>query len=309
MNKINVNFGFFDYQYISSNIGDDVQTLAMIGMLKKMKEIHSLKFPSNFSEYNCIINPNAKYILNMIPINRDNSSKTPQHIQNIICVMNGWFMHKIDTPMGRSKFTGLSKTKLFNNNLDWPPPSNIKPIFISFHINNKDMLKDCYIPYYKLQEPIGCRDRSTAQYLANKGVNSYFSGCLTLTLDNIHKSQKGNAEYNVDIPSTGRSKYITHQKRTYASMNYVRRIPIAQTLLDGYASAKLVTTNRVHVMLPCLAYGTKVNFIIKKQNDPRLVGILELIENKDLLKKTIEGIEQDFKQKVLATIQKYYTEI
>ena len=39
-------------------------------------------------------------------------------------------------------------------------------------------------------------------------------------------------------------------------------------------------------MLPCLAYGTKVNFIIRKQNDPRLVGILELIENKDLLKKT-----------------------
>ena len=33
MSKINVNFGFFDYQYISSNIGDDVQTLAMIGML------------------------------------------------------------------------------------------------------------------------------------------------------------------------------------------------------------------------------------------------------------------------------------
>jgi hypothetical protein len=306
MSKINVNFGFFDYQYISSNIGDDIQTLAMIGMLKKMKEIHSLKFPLNFSEYDCVINPDARYILNMIPINRDNSSKTSD-IPNIICVMNGWFMHKIDTPMGRSKFTGQSKIKLFKNNLDWPPPSNIKPIFISFHINNKYMLEDCYIPYYKLYEPIGCRDRSTAQYLENKGVNSYFSGCLTLTLDNINKSQKGNDEYNVDILSTGKSKYITHQKLTYSSMNYVKRIPIAQKLLDGYASAKSVTTNRVHVMLPCLAYGTKVNFIIKKQNDPRLLGLLELIENKDLLENTIEGIEQDFKVKVLATIQKYYT--
>jgi hypothetical protein len=172
--KVYVNFGFFDYQNISSNIGDDVQTLAMIGILKKMNEIHSLKFPSGFDKYNCIINPEAKYILNMIPINRDFSSKTPQNIQNIICVMNGWFMHKIDTPKGRSKFTGLSKRKLFNNDLDWPPPSNIKPIFISFHINNKDMLDECYIPYYKLNEPIGCRDRSTAKYLANKGINSYF---------------------------------------------------------------------------------------------------------------------------------------
>jgi len=305
--KVYVNFGFFDYQNISSNIGDDVQTLAMIGILKKMNEIHSLKFHSGFDKYNCIINPEAKYILNMIPINRDFSSKTPQNIQNIICVMNGWFMHKIDTPKGRSKFTGLSKRKLFNNDLDWPPPSNIKPIFISFHINNKDMLDECYIPYYKLNEPIGCRDRSTAKYLANKGINSYFSGCLTLTLDNIYKNQKGNTKYSVDIPATDRSRYITHQQRRYASMNYMQRIPIAQNLLDGYARAKLVTTNRVHVMLPCLAFGTKVNFKIKKQNDPRLVGIIELINNKQLLKKTIDEIEQDFKTKVLVTIKKYYS--
>lgn len=304
--KTYINFSFFDYQYISSNIGDDVQTLAMIGMLKKMDEFHSMEFPPRFSKYNCIINPNSKYILNMIPINRDNSNKTDKNLKNIICVMNGWFMHKVETDTGRSKFTNLPKSKIFNNNIDWPPPSNIKPIFISFHINNKDMLDECYIPYYKMNEPIGCRDRSTSKYLTDRGIDAYFSGCLTLTLDNINKNCKEDTKYNVDIISPD-GKYITHQKHKYGLMDYTKRIPIAQKLLDGYAKAKLVTTNRVHVMLPCLAFGTEVNFIVKRKNDPRLVGILELIHDKELLKNTIEGIEKDFKKKVMEKVEKYYT--
>jgi ArsR family metal-binding transcriptional regulator len=90
-------------------------------------------------------------------------------------------------------------------------------------------------------------------------------------------------------------------------MDYTKRIPIAQNLLDGYAKAKLVTTNRVHVMLPCLAFGTEVNFIVKKNNDPRLVGILELIDDKELLKSTIKGIEEDFKKRFMEKVIKYYS--
>ena len=303
-----INIGFFHYKLITSNIGDDIQTLAMIGMLKKMNQFHSIKFPQKFSEYDYIINPKSNLILNMIPLNRDYLSTTDHTINNIITVMNGWFMHKIDTDTGRSKFTKLVKKKLFNNNLDWPPPSNIKPIFISFHINNKDMLDNIYTDYYKQYEPIGCRDKSTSQYLSVNGINSYFSGCLTLTLDNIHKTENNGFQYYVDIPvgDNIQGKYITHQKKEYAFMDYTQRIPIAQKLLNGYAQAKSVTTNRVHVMLPCLAFGTKVNFIVKKQNDPRLTGILELIDNEKLLSETINKIETDFKEKVWHAVQKYY---
>jgi hypothetical protein len=158
-----------------------------------------------------------------------------------------------------------------------------------------------------MNEPIGCRDRSTSKYLTDRGVDAYFSGCLTLTLDNINKKNKENATYNVDIVSPNNGKYITHQKHMYGLMDYTQRIPIAQKLLDGYAKAKLVTTNRVHVMLPCLAFGTEVNFIVKKNNDPRLVGILELIHDKELLKSTIKGIEEDFKKRFMEKIVKYYT--
>ncbi|WP_372752554.1 polysaccharide pyruvyl transferase family protein [Labilibaculum sp.] len=80
-------------------------------------------------------------------------------------ILNGWFMHYPE---------------------NWPPSKNINPLFVSFHISpkTKDLLiSDKAIEYYKLHEPIGCRDHDTVELLKTKGVNAYFSGCLTLTLD------------------------------------------------------------------------------------------------------------------------------
>ena len=80
-------------------------------------------------------------------------------------ILNGWFMHYPQ---------------------NWPPSSHINPLFISFHISPKTkalLLSNKAIEYYKLHEPIGCRDHDTVELLEEKGVNAYFSGCLTLTLD------------------------------------------------------------------------------------------------------------------------------
>lgn len=84
----------------------------------------------------------------------------------------------------------------------WPPSNKIKPLFISFHINSlakERMLQDDSIKYLKQHEPIGCRDIETMNILKEKGVNAYFSGCLTLTLNNTYKSKKrDNKIYFVD---------------------------------------------------------------------------------------------------------------
>lgn len=79
-------------------------------------------------------------------------------------ILNGWFME-------------------YPNN--WPPSEKIKPLFISFHINDKS--QECMnskksIEYFKKHEPIGCRDHTTKDFLLKNKVNAYFSGCLTLTL-------------------------------------------------------------------------------------------------------------------------------
>ncbi len=82
--------------------------------------------------------------------------------------MNGWFMYK---------------TK------NWPISPNIKPLFVSFHLNahiaNTLLNKKGNIDYFKKYEPIGCRDFYTVNILKKYGVESYYSSCLTTTLSKI----------------------------------------------------------------------------------------------------------------------------
>ncbi|WP_341214645.1 polysaccharide pyruvyl transferase family protein [uncultured Wocania sp.] len=97
-------------------------------------------------------------------------------------IMNGWFTHNIH---------------------NWVPSEDIDPLFVSFHMNNTAapfMLSDKGIAYLKKHQPIGCRDQFTADTLKSKGIDAYFSGCLTLTLDSykVDDSERGNDIYIVD---------------------------------------------------------------------------------------------------------------
>lgn len=97
-------------------------------------------------------------------------------------IMNGWFTHEPKT---------------------WVPSSDISPLFISFHINSQaknDILSIAGIQYLKLHEPIGCRDHNTTNMLIDKGIDAYFSGCLTLTLDHykVDDDQRNDSIYIVD---------------------------------------------------------------------------------------------------------------
>jgi hypothetical protein len=96
--------------------------------------------------------------------------------------MNGWFLGKPDD--------------------NWPPSPDIEPLFISFHITESAVRKltsQESINYFKKYEPIGCRDLYTMNLLKNKGVDAYFSGCLTLTLKNKVASRSDKILI-VDVP-------------------------------------------------------------------------------------------------------------
>lgn len=87
-------------------------------------------------------------------------------------IMNGWYMHHPE---------------------QWPPSEKIDPLFVAFHINvsAKDaMLSEESISYLKKHEPIGCRDFYTRDMLREKGVDAYFSACLTLTLGMTYKAEE-----------------------------------------------------------------------------------------------------------------------
>lgn len=100
-------------------------------------------------------------------INRENLDEFVGETTKLI--MNGWFTH---------------------NPKHWIPSSSILPLFVAFHINasHKDgILTPQGIEYLKKHSPIGCRDYYTTRLLQENGIDAYFSGCLTLTLDKCYK--------------------------------------------------------------------------------------------------------------------------
>ncbi len=79
-------------------------------------------------------------------------------------IMNGYYMH---------------------DGNHWPPSEKILPLLVAIHINSlvrsKFATKES-LDFFKKYEPIGCRDYDTMDYLRDRGIDAYFSGCLTLTL-------------------------------------------------------------------------------------------------------------------------------
>lgn len=97
-------------------------------------------------------------------------------------ILNGWFTH---------------------NAANWVPSDDIVPLFVSFHMNNTAvdlMLSKKGIAYLKKHQPIGCRDQFTVDTLKEHGIDAYFTGCLTLTLDSykIDDSERTDKIYIVD---------------------------------------------------------------------------------------------------------------
>jgi hypothetical protein len=102
--------------------------------------------------------------------------------EEVALIMNGWFTH---------------------HPKNWPPVKQILPYFISFHLNvlaQEHFLNTPEIVnYLKQYAPIGCRDRETVRVLNAKGIEAYFSGCLTLTLGETYTSaDKEKKVYFVD---------------------------------------------------------------------------------------------------------------
>ncbi|WP_430813431.1 polysaccharide pyruvyl transferase family protein [Carboxylicivirga sp. RSCT41] len=97
-------------------------------------------------------------------------------------IMNGWFTHNLR---------------------NWIPSQDIDPLFVSFHLNSSAapfLLDDNSVSYLKEHAPIGCRDKFTVELLKEKGVDAYFTGCLTLTLDNyaVPDTERGDDIYIVE---------------------------------------------------------------------------------------------------------------
>lgn len=242
----------------SSNIGDYIQTKAVIDMI----------CPTRYS----VLDRESLHTFDDIEI------KT---------IINGWFME---------------------NPKNWPPNTNISPLFISFHINpnaEKEFLKPKSLNYLKKFEPIGCRDTYTKNLLQRNGVKSYYSSCITTTFErekylDSSIDPKGvivigafdRLNPNIDFTSIYKlilsavrfpmkklkylikkrsfENYLDDQKVEYKEYSQITKkkilshqqgLSLANNMLREIAKSEILITSRIHAALPALAMGLKVIFI------------------------------------------------
>jgi len=144
--------------------------------------------------------------------------------EKILMILNGWFK---DYP------------------LDWPPSSCIEPLFVSFHVRptiaEQILSRDC-VEYFKQHAPIGCRDKNTEKLLKGRGIESYFSGCLTLTLGEKYKTQdKTDKVYFVDALSHRQNflKFLLSIVKNYLKIIRILKIWKEQDFNQGYSLFKI----------------------------------------------------------------------
>ena len=216
-------------------------------------------------------------------------------------------------------FNGTYNTTVFFNawwgfNGPWPPPDNIHPIMLSMHITSsvqKNWAKN--IGYLKTRAPIGCRDESSVDLLKMYGVEAYFSGCITLLINNpnINELRTDNI-YLVDVNPKfvkllpveiqENATFIEHNMKGEERLYSLSRFTAAYKLMEMYGTAKLVITQRIHAALPCVGMGTPVIFInspgmpggggSSKESSSRTTGLTPLFHTLDLYKMTMNEAKE-----------------
>lgn len=228
----------------TTNVGDDFQSYAAARLL-----------------------PRVDYIINRETIDEFESENN----ETVACIMNAWWMW---------------------NKWHFPPSSCIYPKFLSFHYSEygKDRManngmefvtyqflegkgKD-YMNYYG---PIGCRDVVTMNALQELGINAYFSGCMTLTLDRFPVSDTENKKDYICLVDVSKEveekvrKTIKERKATVEVIvqthfndyretrpDWEGRKREVERRLKLYQNARCVITRKLHCALPCLALEVPV---------------------------------------------------
>lgn len=189
----------------------------------------------------------------------------PDNREHVAVIANGWYLHY---------------------NYTFQPSPYLYPLFIGTHLSKDEILFNDYsyidaslVKYLQNHGPIGCRDLHTAKILEEKQVPSYFSGCMTLTLQKFPDVTPNHKVILVDVPDEI-TEYVqnllpereilckTHRlQEEEAKLEWEPREKRLTEYLKLYQGADLVVTTRLHCALPCLALGTPVLFIANFNED------------------------------------------
>lgn len=143
--------------------------------------------------------------------------------------------------------------------------------------------------YFLRYAPIGCRDEATYHYFRKHGIPAYINGCLTAVLPKSEEPA-GKAVIFADAPKSilpwipesildSDSIFSTQQYVFHADeiKDYKNLFQFVKSKYEFYKkNARLIITSRLHVALPCTAFGIPV-VLVKDRVDTRFSFIEKYI--------------------------------
>jgi hypothetical protein len=266
-----VNFGLLSYQQPdawSRNVGDYIQTLSSIGHLVRHSNLEFVGDPdlvqflenarSRVKDERRLDTAGAT--VGVVETFRD-ASPLQDIPENTWAFAFGWYMHHT-----------------FGQTFNFPFHPNIRPIFVSFHVNKPDMLTPEAIKYLKKYGPVGCRDWQTVALLRAARVPAFFSGCMTTTVDTVFRrdgSDDRTATAFVDAPKTGEGDVLLQTQRSMREMPFAAKLGTAVEWVGNYHERyRYISTSRLHCFLPARSVGCEVEFHPKNPSDVRFGGLI-----------------------------------
>jgi hypothetical protein len=275
----------------SGSVDEHVQTLAMLGNLARMGNV---AFSGDdglgelATELQLRVPPHLRPAgprgsVHLLPVDRDFSSATDVP-EGTWMVAFGWHMHA-----------------LYDLRDDFPYHSNIRPLFVSFHVNRLEMLTGEALAYLRRYGPVGCRDWTTVFLLLSAGVDAFFTGCLTTTLDAIFPAR--DAAYRgkgvvgaIDAPpgAVGGARNVraySHQPDEQGDLSLAGDLRAASERLAGYQrELSRAVTGRLHAYLALTSLGVPVEFADRGLGDVQHPGLTGLRPGDPRLAEMRDGI-------------------
>lgn len=181
---------------------------------------------------------------------------------------------------------------------NFPPSDDIDPLCISMHFAEdcrKNILTKKAKRWFMQHGPVGCRDMDTRDWLLANGIDAYFSGCLTLTLNENPKLREnpiwGGYILCVNVSNeivetvkkrTKRPVYVIG-KNLVSSFYAQDRLDISKMYLYLYHQAAAVVTGNMHASMPSLAVNTPVCLLTDENKGPdvckRFSGLIDFFNH------------------------------
>ncbi|MCL2444896.1 hypothetical protein FWD07_02100 [Candidatus Saccharibacteria bacterium] len=194
--------------------------------------------------------------------------------EDVKLIANGWYMH---------------------HPVIWPPKyNNLDALLISMYVDTDMAAGEVFVQeesimYLNRNGPVGARSLGAKEYFEKNGVDTYFSGCVTLTLQRDQRIRKQDF---ILLTDTNKQVLEAVKARTKRHVVYLTntadhtlsneaKMRQAELYLYLYQAAHCVVTSRLHTSLPCLALETPVLLLntqdtIDKKRD-RFSGLEELV--------------------------------